>query len=224
MLGGAFTRTTAQTETNRTARITIPITSVAVGQTQTKVLLELYSSATDIIEGKFIINHPFTPNITHTGPYTVAMPLLHKEYCKPFGEVCFGTNDTFAEAPEIKLESLINQTFNGTLNLPNDQRDYFRVTITDTRPYTVSINALAPTTALSDLDLYLYDTQQKVVCRSSFVGTSNERISINVKPCSSSAVFTQTTVLPGTYTLMVQYAFTGTIANSTVPYTLTINR
>jgi hypothetical protein len=223
--GGNLFQTTLVTETDRVAQVTVPITSVAPGQTQTIIFLNVSPrlSSEDDVEGYFIVNHGSAPPIRPSTSPTSYVPLVVRYRCFVFdSEDCFGPNETFSNAinTTTNFPVLLNQEVKGVVSHPDDQRDFYRVPITDARPHTISINATGPTISNGDLDLYLYNPQQQIVCRSSFIGTSFEFVRIAVRPCSNSAVFSNTLLPAGTYVLEVRYGFSGQAIASTVPYTL----
>ena len=106
-----------------------------------------------------------------------------------------------------------NQSIEARVNLNTDRRDYYTFNLTDTRPYTFTINS---TDTSGDLDIYLYDrdtAQQR--CQSNTSKKNAEQIVFiaNKPPCNMPA--------GKKYDLLV-YLFSATNPSANISYTLQV--
>ncbi len=148
----------------------------------------------------------------------IHLPLVMRDSCFDSQVDCFERNDGFESAyPGL----LTRQAITASVGIGLDSNDFYRVSFTGTKAYTISVSPVgAPT---GDLELVLYSDADRVTpaCRSTFTNDSTEVIYINRLPCSESTSSAGRTLLPGVYFIRV-YLFTGP-ANVRVPYVLQLS-
>lgn len=145
----------------------------------------------------------------------VYLPLAMRDSCFESQVDCFERNDGFDSAYSGLLT---RQAITASVAMGLDPNDFYRVSFTSTKAYTIAVSPVgAPT---GDLELVLYRDADRInpACRSTFTNDSTEVVYINRLPCSESTSSAGKTLLPGVYFIRV-YLFNGP-ANVRVPYVL----
>ena len=148
----------------------------------------------------------------------IYLPLAMRDSCFASQVDCFERNDGFDSAyPGL----LTRQAITASVAMGLDPNDFYRVSFTGTKAYTISVSPIgAPA---GDLELVVYSDADRITpaCRSTFTNDSTEAIYINRLPCSESTSSAGKTLPSGVYFIRV-YLFTGPV-NVRVPYVLQLS-
>jgi hypothetical protein len=208
-------------EGNTVAVLTVTQVTLPSSPNRVKITFYVNVDAIEDIEADVYTNRATSDPPATPLPTVIAMPEPRARLPFVSNAWCQGgiDNDWCEKNDSFDTAFVITPTLNtltSMLNLTTDRRDYYKITIRDDLPYSVSLKKLSGT---GDLDLYVYAADRTQACASAFTGISDEQIRFNVIPCSKSVT---TPLTSGTYFILV-YAFSGT-ANTAIPYTVSISQ